>query len=149
MSPRRQTPHESKPFARVESVLCREDPAERLMPLQGRRRRPQTRDWPVSALLYLQQHRHTRQTHPRIPRIPRIPHRLAETALRLRQLPQPAPLVQAASANALDWRPFTSTSILGRLVDGGLPKVIKTGSWANKRVRVVRSGANSKTVSPS
>jgi NADPH:quinone reductase-like Zn-dependent oxidoreductase len=53
--------------------------------------------------------------------------------LQLREVAKPVPKdnqvlvkVQAASANALDFRRFTSTSMVGRFMDGVLLKAINT-----------------------
>jgi len=53
--------------------------------------------------------------------------------LQLREVAKPVPKdnqvlvkVQAASANALDFRRFTSTSLVGRFMDGVLLKAINT-----------------------
>jgi len=75
--------------------------------------------------------------------------------LQLKEVAKPAPKdnqvlvkVQAASANALDWRRFTSTSILGRLVDGVLLKVINTVLGADIAGRVEAVGATVKQFQP-
>ncbi|SRR5258707_146122 len=68
--------------------------------------------------------------------------------LQLKEVAKPVPKdnqvlvrVQAASANALDFRRFTSTSILGRLLDGVLFKAINTVLGADIAGRVEAVGA--------
>src|SRR5258707_1052043 len=67
--------------------------------------------------------------------------------LQLKEVAKPVPKdnqvlvrVQAASANALDFRRFTSTSILGRLLDGVLFKAINTVLGADIAGRVEAVG---------
>src|SRR6266700_1636504 len=76
-----QTHHKSKLFAPPESVLCREEPAVRRVPLQVLPLLPQTIHWPVSGPINFQEHIHTRHSRPYHRWLsPRIPHHLAETA---------------------------------------------------------------------
>ncbi len=75
--------------------------------------------------------------------------------LQLREVAKPVPKdnqvlvkVQAASANALDFRRFTSTSILGRFLDGVLLKAINTVLGADIAGRVEAVGAAVKQFQP-
>ncbi len=68
--------------------------------------------------------------------------------LRLKEVAKPVPKdhqvlvkVQAASVNALDWRRFTSTSIVGRFLDGVLLKAINTVLGVDIAGRVEAVGA--------
>ncbi len=75
--------------------------------------------------------------------------------LQLKEVEKPVPKdnqvlvkVQAASVNALDWRRFTSQSILGRLMDGVLLKVINKVLGADIAGRVEAIGAVVKQFRP-
>jgi NADPH:quinone reductase-like Zn-dependent oxidoreductase len=75
--------------------------------------------------------------------------------LQLKEVAKPTPndsqvlvKVHAASANALDWRPFTLTPILVRLVRGGLLKPKNTSLGADIAGRVEVVGRNVKQFQP-
>jgi NADPH:quinone reductase-like Zn-dependent oxidoreductase len=75
--------------------------------------------------------------------------------LELQEVPKPLPKdnqvlvkVQAASINALDWRPFTLPSIFVRLMDGGLLKPKKTSRGVDLAGRVEAVGASVKQFRP-
>ena len=75
--------------------------------------------------------------------------------LRLEEIDKPVPKdnqvlvkVQAASVNALDWRRFTSTSILGRFLDSVLLKAIHTVLGVDIAGRVEAVGGAVKQFQP-